>query len=87
MDGTVRAAPGTTALRAVSAAGGVRTTLLPEVCRSPIRDRSYRTWCAPQLSYSISVYHALGHNGRQMVTNLPKTGLELGGFKDTTLNY
>ena len=31
--------------------------------------------------------HALGHNGTEIVTFLPKTRLELGGFKDTTLNY
>ena len=32
-------------------------------------------------------YHALGHNSTQMSTFLPKTELELGGFKGTTLNY
>ena len=37
--------------------------------------------------YGIILYHALGHNGAQMWTCLPKTGLEPGAFKDTTLNY
>ena len=42
---------------------------------------------------SVSVYlkglgpHALGHKGAGLGTFLPKTRLEQGGFKDTTLNY
>ena len=35
----------------------------------------------------IILYHALGHKGLGLGTFLPKTGLELGGFKAMTLNY
>ena len=35
----------------------------------------------------LDTYHALGHKGFGLGTFLPKTGLELGGFKATTLNY
>ena len=31
--------------------------------------------------------HALGHKGLRLGIVLAKTGLELGGFKDTTLDY
>ena len=35
----------------------------------------------------IDSNHALGHKGTEIGTFLPKTGLEPGAFKDTTLNY
>ena len=38
-------------------------------------------------SIIISIFHALGPKGSGLRTFLPKTGLQLGGFKDTTLNY
>ena len=37
--------------------------------------------------HNICLGHALGRNGAGLRTFLPKTGLEQGGFKDTTLNY
>ena len=72
------------------------TTALPRlVVQGHGFEASFLRWArldfSPQrrrfLTEAMILHYALGHKGGGLGTFLPKTGLELGGFKATTLNY